>query len=312
MAKMKKCIKIGLLSAILTTGIVVAVSCSSSDDDTQDNKYGTPYDRAIGNGNYILHNFASNNDNISRETAADDLNHYLGLAKTYLQNKLNAFDKSLNNRESAKQYFSDFIQELDNNTYYNFFNATGTNLDHAANEITLASEQYFEDIVKNLNNIDERYTFLDAYRMMVNEAYHEGLGSSRTATIYRNSYETEKNNIIRDASMDAMMAGIDLEAEFTTNNFQNITNLTDQLLTTAAGNISNRQGIDVHAEDLRQIVNFNLVANSLSGIHTITAALLNHKNNCVMSLRDEYAIQNGIDKARQEEQQQMYNQELGM
>ena len=306
---MKKCIKIGLLSAILTAGIVVAVSCSSDDDDTQDNKYGTPYDRTIGNGNYILHNFASNNDNISRETAADDLNHYLGLAKTYLQNKLNAFNKSLNNRESAKQYFSDFIQELDNNTYYNFFNATGTNLDHAANEITLYSKQYLADIVQNMDNIDQREAFSVLYEIMASEAYYEGLGSSRTASAYQNGYEEAKTNASRHASYTNLLANMDVEQEYTTNNFQNVTNLTDELLTASANNISNRQGVDVRAEDLRQIVNFNLAANSLSAIHTITAALLNHKNNCVMSLTDESTINDNLYT-------NMYtmsnNQEMGM
>lgn len=305
---MKKCIKIGLLSAILTAGIVVAVSCSADDDDTQDNKYGTPYDRAIGNGNYILHNFISDNDNISRETAVDDTNHYLGLAKTYLQNKVNAFDKSLNNRASAKQYFSDFIQGLNNSNYYNYFNANGTNFDHACNDITLQTEQYVADIVKNLDDVQERLAFDVVYRIMSNEAVKEGYGKQRTATVYENNYKEGKEYALMLASGTPMLADYNLEQDYN-NNFIATTDLTDQLLTTAANNISNRKGIDVRAEDLRQIVNFNLAARSLAAPHNITQALLNHKDNCVMGLADIRPIE---DNLYTNTYTMSNNQEMGM
>ena len=299
----KKIVKIGMTAAALAVGLISA-SCANNDDQGNNKKYGTPYDRAIGNGNYILHNFISNEDSISRDTVGDDLNHYLGLAKNYMKDKLNAFDKSLNNRESAKQYFSDFIQVLNNDKYYNYYTVYTNNpgdhdCDRAIGFITIESEQYFEDIIRNLNNIEERYAFYIAYRMMANEATHEGQGKWRTATVYQNGYEEEKAELSIYTNGD-FLADYHLDQDFD-NNYINATNVTDQMLTTAAANIFARQGVDVRAEDLRQIINLNLAAHSLGTAHWITASFWNHKDHCNGALTDENAILTAINKVTYEE-----------
>ena len=296
MAKMKKCMKIGLLSAILTAGIVVAVSCSSDDDDTQDNKYAIPDDHVLGNGNYIIHNFIGSEGTISRDTVSDDLNHYLGLAKTYMKDKLNAFDQSLNNRESAKQYFSDFIQGLNNDKYFNYFsvnvnNPSDHNYDRAIDSITIGSEQYLADIMQNLNDVQERLAFDVVYSMMANEADYKGKGKQRTATVYQNGYEAKKEDI--SLLTHGVLADYHLDQDFD-NNYITATNLADELLTTAANNISNRKGIDVRAEDLRQIVNFNLAAHTLAAPHGISTTFWNHKDHCNGALTDLKAIKDNL------------------
>ena len=68
-----------------------------------------PYDKAIGNGNYILHNFIGENDKLTAENIVDGTNHYLGKAETYLKGLASKWNESMKDRPAAQNYFANLI-----------------------------------------------------------------------------------------------------------------------------------------------------------------------------------------------------------
>lgn len=320
---LKKGAQAGVLGAALVAGTTMGVGCANDGntmDDTQitnpgitnpgNTNYGEqPYDRAVGNGNYIFHNFISNNHApLTSDNRLDVTNHYLGLGRDYIVGMANKFDATLSNRDyNTQRYFGLLINTIKTDNYSKYFklNRIDNNyMDYAATLITKGTEDIMADIVKNLNNLDEREAFSIAYRVLANEAYSEGLGSNYYGTA-RDSYKKNKEYYLSLSPYSTMMnnMGMNLEDEYNKNNFTKLTNLTDQLLATAAQNISNRQNMDVRTADLRQVVNANLAAHGLRGMH----ASLNLDHQCVMALSDVSTIIRTDDQVTAQEQQQSQN-----
>lgn len=301
-----------MMAAALTAGMIGASCSNNGDKDTTPNdKYGTPYDKAIGNGNYILHNFMSDNDNIRRDTAVDDVNHYLELGEKYIKGKADDFNTSLNGRPTAKNYFSDLISEVKNNDYFHITFGS-TNMDVAMNKILMASEPILTNIINNVNSAEEKYAIYTCYGALRNEAYKEGLGDARRYTnTFMEEYEKEKASIMVSDSFDDMPIYKENNVNFTeayrTNDFTAITNLLDKLLGTAANSMKTNQGLDITTADLRQIANLNFAVSSLRGMHSYTQNLLGHQTCGLRAYRDLEAI-----SAAQYGTAKNQNQELGM
>ena len=198
-------LKINIWTAffVLLAGIVIIAGCSSPQGgDTKDEQViekptkptdptvdpddptidpddpvvygGEPYDKAIGNGNYILHNFIGENDKLTAENIVDGTNHYLGKAETYLKDLASNWNESMKDRPAAQNYFADLITAVQND---NSFNTAG--FDEAVSIISANAKPYFVDIVKNLDDIGYQNAFYYCYRILANESYKEGLGSYR-------------------------------------------------------------------------------------------------------------------------------------
>ena len=309
-----------MMAAALTAGMIGASCSNNGDKDTAPtDKYGTPYDRAIGNGNYILHNFISDNDNIKRDTAVDDVNHYLELGEDYINGMLDGFSKSLNSRPTAKNYFNDMITNIQNANNDKFHITSGSiNMDAAMNNILRHTAPALADITKNVNSYEQQDALQVCYRTLRNEAHKEGLGKSRNDVnnTLLEPYEEEKESIMVTDSFDDMPILKENNVNFTeayrTNDFTAITNLLDKLFATAAGNMSTKKGIDVTAADLRQIANLNFAVSSLRGMHDYTQNLVGHQKNCVAApYQDIEAIYNA-SYGELATQYQSQGQELGM
>ena len=121
------------------------------------------------------------------------------------------------------------------------------------------------------------------------------------------AYNTEKESIIESAEMNSYFSDIDLEQEYNTNNFQNVTNLMDTILDTAVNNMN--QGVNMKVEDLRQLINLSITTNSLAAMHDVTKYNLQH-NRCSMSLGIDVAIDDAITEAKTTQQSQ--SQEMGL
>lgn len=249
-----------------------------------------PYDKAIGNGNYILHNFIGENDKLTAENIVDGTNHYLGKAETYLKDLATNWNESMKDRPAAQNYFANLITAVHNN---NSFNTWG--FDEAVSIMSANAKTYFADIIKNLDNEDDRYAFYTAYRILANESYKEGLGSYRQySSSQMDKYEEEKATLT-----DAFYS------EYGKDNFVEPTEIMDAVLDNAVTNMNNNgQGVNIKVEDLRQLINLSITTNSLAAMHDVTKYNLQH-NQCSMSLGINVAISNAITETQQSQSQEM-------
>lgn len=244
-------------------------------------QYGTPYDKTIGNGNYVLHNFISDNDNIKDNL---DMKHYLELGETYINDLATDFKKSTQGRTT---YFDNFINTINEHNDLH----SGLNIaDYSANNISSAAEPIYTDVVSHLNDIKQAFAFLDVYRTMANEAYREGLGKFRdyNSEVTR-KYEKEKAEIEGSAELNPYFQefGFTAGMEYDQNFFNNLTNLSDRLLGVAAQNMNNA-GKNVTIQDLQKVMNTTLALRSLYGSDIQKKNLLNHR--CNMLLDDVNCI----------------------
>ena len=325
---LKKGIQIGVLGTALTAGGIMGVGCANaSDGDTKDNqivtnpgntgnnqqtgghtsnsKYDTPYDKTLGNGNYFIHSFIGDKDGISYNTALEDVNHYVGLGETYINDLTNNFNRSLNGRTGAQDYFNFFTGLMNNDSYFqiNTQNPAST-IDLTTTTISRACEPIMADIVKNLNTPAERGIFMVAYDVMFNEAYKLGMGNFRnTGNKMMDEYQDRKdyNKLKWDNSI---LTGslFDLNNDIDNNNCREVTNLTDQLLDTAVTNMNNRNGYNITAADLRQVINMSLTTKSLMAMHDRTEH--NFEHTCAMMIRISYEMDKAAREAFNAEQQQ--------
>lgn len=107
--------------------------------------------------------------------------------------------------------------------------------------------------------------------MLANEAYRAGLGAT-TNIRYIKNYENEKD-FTRLLSLTTEIKDVD--------DITRVTDLTDQLLTVAAENLSSRRQIELTAADLRRVVNLNLDTAAMKAMHNRTENLLH--NHCTMN-----------------------------
>lgn len=246
--------------------------------ETPGKQYGTPYDKAIGNGNYVLHNFISDEDNIENNL---DMKHYLELGETYINDLATDFKKSTQGRTT---YFDNFINTINEHNDLH----SGLNIaDYSANNISSAAEPIYTDVVNHLNDIEQAFAFLDVYRTMANEAYREGLGKFRdyNSEVTR-KYEKEKAEIEGSAELNPYFQefGFTAGMEYDQNFFNNLTNLSDQLLGVAAQNMNNA-GKNVTIQDLQKVMNTTLALRSLYGSDIQKKNLLNHRCNMLLECK---------------------------
>lgn len=156
-----------------------------------------------------------------------------------------------------------------------------------------------------------------AYQILTNEAYRKGLGVfSENSSFYDNVYKPEKDRLTGFAAAMPDFDGIDFDQEYGSNNFAGVANIMDQMLVPAVVNMNGSKGLDLQAKDMRQFMNLALSMHSLRGLHDVSKNLLKHTN-CVMQLRDTYAMQQAYnemllqDKNQNQDQNQNQNQNQG-
>lgn len=257
-------------------------------------QYGTPYDKTIGNGNYVLHNFISDDEYFyDQDTIVEDMNHYLALGETYINDQTTTFAKTVNGRTD---YFDNFINQVRNNNNLEIddFNIGENNIDRTANQITFASESIYTDIINNMNSKSDARAFSYAYRIMANEAYKEGLGNYRQyESVAMKIYSDEKADIDSSAVLNdnfialGFTAGMEYDSAFLTQ----VTNLSDRLLRDAVQNMNNA-GKNVTVQDIQKVMNITFNAHSIHGMDARTKGNLQH--GCNMGLSDVWAMQEAI------------------
>ena len=331
---LKKGIQIGVLGTALAAGTVLGTGCPQPSDSTitipgdnqqggnsqggnenqggntgNPSKYGTPCDQKLGNGNYVIHNFISEDDNILYDTAVEDTNHYLALGKTYLTDQYNQFKKSLEDRPAAQAYFQGYditaatqYMEVGENV-----DPGGNNLDRVMNNLTKPAEQYYYDMVKNLNTNEERNTFIICHNVMTIQANHFGCGSQRDNYLDEYNRVRQKNSALWKKEWP-VSESFDMDQDIDQNHFQQITNTMDKLLAQTAHNLNQKYQYGLTANDLHQIINLSFNAASIQAIHDsilpIKTISPTHEEHCGVNNQILTKMNQAADDAWREEQQQ--------
>ncbi|MCH5295665.1 MAG: hypothetical protein J1F14_07200 [Treponema sp.] len=302
LSNLKKEAMIMALGAVLAAGSVLGMSCEqlagnngnggnenenpdnqggNGGNENEENKYGAPTDTKIGD--FVLHNFVGESYTAPKATIVEDVNHYLGLAETYINGQVDAFEKSLDGRPEAQAYFADLINSIKNNTNGRFYvdlayNNNARNIDGIANSISNACSPIMCDIVKNLDNIYEANAMCTIYEILANEAYYQGLGGTREVCV--SSYDKEKANIIELAQYSEFFneQNLDLNAMYENQNFTPITQVADEFYQKAAAKMGNQ----ITKDDLINVTNMALLPWSFLGMDDLTRYNMKH-NYCGMN-----------------------------
>lgn len=238
--------------------------------------YSQPTTRSLANG-YTIRNF-SGSHSFGTDTVVDATKHYLGEAETYIKGLADNFDNTLKGRNAATQnYFKTYVNALKNNNYYKL--DSGNSFDMVMNGNSNDSVYVFTDMVANMGDILQGVTFEDAYRLLANESYKEGLGQNSNMTDYQRERDSRIENLEYDLR-DAGMSYVDFNNDIDNQNCQAVTGLIDQALNTAAKNMNDNKGMNVTASDLRQVINIALTSDSLLGMHERTKTNLGHTGSC--------------------------------
>ena len=298
-----------LIISLFVIGISIFTisSCTNSsytndyDDKENDNsRYGTPCDKIMGNGNYILHNFIGEKENAaSANTMAKDMNYYLGKGETYVMGLVDKFSKSLQDRPAAQAYFQEFINAQKANEFQTLRETMSNpyGFDRTVNGISNASEPVFANIIRNIDTNRDRHLFIRCYQALSNEAYKYGLGELRNSSCSQMNYYNDVREEINVAwAGKAINNAFDINNDIDNQKCQQITNEMDNILTNTANNMGN----DVTANDLRQVINIANTAYSLTAMEKGVAPILEHTG-CGINL--------GIVNAMNDVAREMYQAE---
>ena len=307
-----------LIISLFVIGISIFTisSCNNSsytndydDKENDTSRYGTPCDKTMGNGNYVIHSFlGENTDNINVDNSmAKSLNYYLGKGETYVMGLVDKFSKSLQDRPAAQAYFQEFINAQKANKFQTLRETMSNpyGFDRTINGISNASEPVFENIIRNIDNNHDRVMFYTCYQALSNEAYKYGLGTWRNGS----SNEMDYYNDVRDTtayywSSPVLSEPFDIDHDIDNQNCQQITNEMDSILNHTANNMGN----DVTANDLRQVINIANTAYSLTAMENRAASALEHTG-CAINLGIVSAMRKVSNEMHKAEQQ---TQSLGL
>ncbi len=242
--------------------------------DEQD-KYGIPSNKVLGNGNYTMHSFIGEESFRINKDVAESVNHYLGKGETYVKGLVNQFSDSLKGRPAAEAYFAQFISEEQNNEFKRL-NENGSNpysFDTTIKGIAKPSHYIFENIIRNIDNNRDRVVFIKLYHTLTNESFGYGLGSYKNVpSSQKDKYEKNRENINKVWTAGVINNPFDLNQDIDQQNCQQVTNEMDAILARVVATMGN----DVTVRDLQQVINIALTADSLAAMHDLSTSALKH------------------------------------
>lgn len=315
---LKNAQKIAVIGTVL---VMMFTGCSNPErakEQAELEKYGTPCDKVLGNGEFVIHNFVGEKSgNMQHATMAEDVNYYLGKAETYMQDKIDDFEKSLKGDAYTQNYFNDFIAAQRSNEFerltssQNNFNPYG--IDETINDIAKPCFPIFEDFIRNIDNNRDRAIFIYACQAIFNESYKYGLGAYRDKeTPLDEKYDATRQTIRRAWKGTAINAPYDIDIDIDEKNCQQTT----QELSRIASAIAAKKGIK--KESILLMVNLAATTYSLEAMDDRAAGDLKH-NTCNSAARliidKMYSVANELYKAEQQAQKsrqvQTYDNTMG-
>jgi len=321
--KEKNNFKKGLLVAATVAGIgantALFTGCPNPDGPKEpgtekdyNEKYGTPCDKVLGNGEFVIHNFVGEKSgNMQHATMAEDVNYYLGKAETYMQDKIDDFEKSLKGDAYTQNYFNDFIAAQRSNEFerltsvQNNLNAYG--IDETINGIAKPCFPIFEDFIRNIDNNRDRCIFIEACQAIFNESYKYGLGAYRDKeTPLDEKYDATRQTIRKSWNAKTINAPYDIDIDIDEKNCQQTTQELSRIATAIANNMGLKK------ESILLMVNLASTTYSLEAMDDRAAGDLKHKTcNSAARLVIEKMDSVAYELYKAEQQAQTYDNTMG-
>lgn len=248
---------------------------STTEKPNPDNeKYGAPCDKILGNGNYFFHNFiGEKSGNLNGDTMVADVNHYLKLAESYTLDYIEDFSNSLKDKPADKAYFQEFIDEQANNSF-DLLIQNGVNtyqLDSALIQMNNPCLPVCKDIVRNIKTNQDRAMFIYLFLKMENESFFYGLGSQRNYQSSMTEAYQETNSEVNTVWNGKVINNpFDINDDVQNQNCRQITETMDKLLEHAASNMG------LAPESLKTFINYTFMIQSLGSMHDISKGALKH------------------------------------
>ncbi len=264
-----------------------------------DEKYGTPCDKVLGNGNFVIHNFIGEDDYLKPATIAEDVNYYLGKGETYVKGLIDRFSESMQNDPTAQNYFSEFISQQKNNKFERLdegvINAYG--IDKTINKISEPCFPIFEDYICNIDNNRDRCIFITGCKTIFAEGYNYGLGAYRNKeTPLDEKYNATRQEIRKSWNGKTINQPFDIDQDIDQDNCMRIT----QELSRIASDIAPKMGIK--ANHIYQTITIAGVTYSLQAMDDRAADDLGH-NVCNSKTLIIDKMSNIADRMFEQEQQ---------
>lgn len=312
---LKNAQKIAVIGTVL---VMMFTGCSNPErakEQAELEKYGTPCDKVLGNGEFVIHNFIGEDDYLKPATIAEDVNYYLGKAETYMQGKIDDFEKSLKGDAYTQNYFNDFIAAQRSNNFdrLGIDTSKASGIDETINGIAKPCFPIFEEFIRNIDNNRDRAIFIYACQAIFNESYKYGLGAYRDKeTPLDEKYDATRQTIRRAWKGTAINAPYDIDIDIDEKNCQQTT----QELSRIASAIAAKKGIK--KESILLMVNLAATTYSLEAMDNRAAGDLKH-NTCNSAARliidKMYSVANELYKSEQQAQKfrqvQTYDNTMG-
>ena len=269
----------------------------------------TPYDKQYGDrfrGIYTFHNFIGEEPDIIAASAKSDLEKYLYHGVAYLQAQFNGFSQSVADRPNIQRYFAQitFNPEIEQKHHRQNDLSAIEKLDYYINQLAESFELVMTDIINNLRDSDEKEAFVLCYRIMVNEAYREGLGKARNSNnAMMEKYKREREEVLELWNKNKFINGHslvrDIDNPMTRSRYSSTIDKIAWLIKAANKDLHDkREYNNFYAEltekDLWNFFNLTLNIGSLQAMHDYTAKLMRHKD-------EDCTIKNGLVAAMEAE-----------
>ena len=237
---LKNAQKIAVIGTVL---VMMFTGCSNPErakEQAELEKYGTPCDKVLGNGEFVIHNFVGEKSgNMQHATMAEDVNYYLGKAETYMQDKIDDFEKSLKGDTYAQNYFQNFIAAQRSNEFerltsvQNNLNAYG--IDETINGIAKPCFPIFEEFMDNIDNNRDLCIFTTGCKTIFAVNYNFALGAYRNKeTPLDQKYQTMRKAIRREWNSKTINHDLDIDNDIENANCIGITNELSRIINTTA------------------------------------------------------------------------------
>ena len=276
--------KLFLISTIM--GVLFFTGCSSPNGpektipgDEQD-KYGIPSNKVLGNGNYTMHSFIGEESFRINKDVAESVNYYLGKGETYVKGFVNQFSDSLKGRPTAEAYFAQFISEEQNNEFKRL-NENGSNpysFDTTINGIVQPCLPIYENILRLIDNNKDRAIFIRLFQALSNQSYKYGLGNcAKDEYSQMDVYHNTRDAINKAWNGSTINNYFDINNDIDNQNCLNVTQEMDRILAPVADKLG------ITLQDLHNFIIISMTPYSLTSMHHLSKSALKHTS-CSVSL----------------------------
>lgn len=296
---LKNAQKIAVIGTVL---VMMFTGCSNPErakEQAELEKYGTPCDKVLGNGEFVIHNFIGEDDYLKPATIAEDVNYYLGKAETYMQDKIDDFEKSIKGDAYAQNYFQNFIAAQKSNNFdrLGIDTSKAYGIDETINDIAKPCFPIFEDFIRSIDNNRDRCIFMRACQAIFNESYKYGLGAYRDKeTPLDEKYDATRQTIRKSWNAKTINAPYNIDTDIDENNCRQTT----EQLSRIASAIATKKGLK--KESILSTINLASTTYSLEAMDDRAAGDLKHRtcNSAARLIIDKmYSVANELYKAEQ-------------